>query len=409
MNQKSEELAKTTQDDAQAKEDLEDTKSQLSADQKFLMQLKKDCKQAAEEYKARLKARSDEIMAIGEALKILTDDDARDLFGRSMSFVQINSVSSLRSKIAAENQARTQAVQRLLAAAKRTKNFALANLAVTTQLDKFTKVKEAMDKFKAELKKQQKDEYEKNEFCKKELDVNEDTTKVKTREKEDLDDSLADTENSIKKVTAEIEALKVEVSEMQVSLKRASEDRKAENQEYQAQVADQRAVVSILTKVLDRLKEFYEKKGFVQTGAEQAPPPKPKATVEKSGGAGGVMQMITMIIEDAKREEKDLIMTEQKAQESYAGLVTETNGCLAAADKGIMEKEEALSGFNGDKAETEAAIMAVSKELQSLKDLNIGLHQDCDFLMENFEIRQTARKKEMDAIDEAKAILSGAK
>merc|ERR1719247_3456898 len=101
-------------------------------------------------------------------------------------------------------------------------------------------------------------------------------------------------------------------------------------------------------------------------------------------------------------------MSEQKAQEAYATMVTETNSCLAACDKSIMEKEEALSATNGDKAESEAAIMAVTQELQSLKDLNIGLHADCDFLMENFEIRQTARKKEMDAIDEAKAILSGA-
>merc|ERR1719191_1885469 len=90
-------VAKTTRDDAQAKEDLEDTKAQLSEDQEFLIQLKKDCKIADEEYKARVKARSDEIMAIGEALKILTDDDARDLFGRSMSFLQTgsSSISSL--------------------------------------------------------------------------------------------------------------------------------------------------------------------------------------------------------------------------------------------------------------------------------------------------------------------------
>ena len=36
---------------------------------------------------------------------------------------------------------------------------------------------------------------------------------------------------------------------MRVSLKRAGEDRKAENQEFQAAVADQRAVVNILNKV----------------------------------------------------------------------------------------------------------------------------------------------------------------
>jgi len=407
LNQKTELLAKTTQDDAQAKEDLEDTKSQMAADQEFLIQLKKDCKVADEEYKARMKMRGDEMVALGEALKILTDDDARDLFGKSMSFVQISSISSSRAQLKEQNQRRNRAVMRLLQTAKATKNYQLASLAVNTQLDKFTKVKEAMDKFMLELKKQQKDEYEKNEFCKAELDKNEDTTKVKTQDKEDLEDNLLDTENSIKKLTSEIDALKKEVAEMQVSLKRAGEDRKAENQEFQAAVADQRAVVNILNKVNARLKMFYEKKGFMQTGSEAAPPPK-GVKYEKSGGAGGVMQLIQMIIEDAGREEQELVMTEQKAQEAYATFITETNGCLAACDKSIMEKEEALSAANGDKAETEAAITAVTEELTSLKDLNIGLHADCDFLLENFEVRQTARKEEMDAIVEAKAILSGA-
>jgi len=409
LNQKTEELAKATTDDANAKEDLEDTKKQMAADQEFLLQLKKDCKIADEEYAARQKVRGDEMIALGEALKILTDDDARDLFGRSMSFLQINSATLSKAQVKAQNHARTLAVSRILQTAKKTKNYQLATLAVSTQLDKFTKVKEAMDKFMEELKKQQKDEYEKNEFCKKEIDANEDSTKVKTHEKEDLEDKLEDLENDIKKFTVEIDDLKTEVAEMKVSMKRAGEDRKAENQDFQAAVADQRAVVNILNKVLARLKMFYEKKGLVQTDmdSEQAPPPKPKG-YEKSGGAGGVMQLIQMIIEDAGREEQELVMSEQKAQEAYAKFIVETNSCLAACEKSISEKEEALSTAQGDKAETEAGIMAVTQELTSLKDLNIGLHADCDFVMENFEIRQTARKEEMDAIVEAKAILSGA-
>merc|ERR1719156_307667 len=359
MNQKTEELAKATTDDAQAKEDLEDTKSQMAADQEFLMNLKKDCKIADEEYKARTKVRGDEIVALGEALKILTDDDARDLFGRSMSFLQINSATLSKAQVKAQNHARTLAVSRILQTAKKTKNYQLATLAVSTQLDKFTKVKEAMDKFMEELKKQQKDEYEKNEFCKKEIETNEDTTKVKEQEKEDLEDALAETENSIKKLTSEIESLQKEVAEMKVSLKRAGEDRKAENQDFQAAVADQRAVVNILNKVLARLKMFYEKKGLVQTDmdSEQAPPPKPKG-YEKSGGAGGVMQLIQMIIEDAGREEQELVMSEQKAQEAYAKFIQETNKCLAACEKLITEKEEVLSADQGDKAEHEAGIMA---------------------------------------------------
>jgi predicted RNase H-like nuclease (RuvC/YqgF family) len=300
-------------------------------------------------------------------------------------------------------------VSTLLKTAKRTKNFALANLAVSTQLDAFTKVKEAMDKFMVELKKQQKDEYEKNEFCKKEIDANEDQTKVKTHEKDDLDDHLAEVENTIRVLVKEIDELKTEVGEMKISLKRAGEDRKAENQDFQAQVADQRAVMNLLNKVLARLKKFY---GFVQTGQEpgaavEAPPPKPKE-YNKSAGSGGALQLIAMIIEEAKKEEAELVLSEQDAQEGYASFVSETNSCLAACDKSIAEKSEAQSIAESDKAETEAAILAVTQELTSLKDLNIGLHADCDFLLENFEIRQKARKDEMNAIEEAKAILSGA-
>merc|ERR550537_1436389 len=326
-----------------------------------------------------------------------------------MDFVQINSAESSRARLKAQNQARTLAVNRILQTAKRTKNFQLATLAVSTQLDKFTKVKEAMDKFMEELKKQQKDEYEKNEFCKKEIDVNEDTTKVKAREKEDLDDHLAEVENTIRVLVKEIDELKTEVGEMKISLKRAGEDRKAENQDFQAQVADQRAVMNLLNKVLARLKKFY---GFVQTGQEpgaavEAPPPKPKE-YNKSAGSGGALQLIAMIIEEAKKEEAELVLSEQDAQEGYASFVQETNSCLAACDKSIAEKSEAQSLAESDKAETEAAILAVTQELTSLKDLNIGLHADCDFLLENFEIRQKARKDEMNAIEEAKAILSGA-
>merc|ERR1719488_252017 len=143
---------------------------------------------------------------------------------------------------------------------------------------------------------------------------------------------------------------------------------------------------------------FYEKKGLVQIGAHnhqededvQAPPPKPKAC-EKSAGAGGVMQVIAMIIEDAEKEELELVHDEQKAQEAYASFVVETNSCIAACEDGITQKSEALSVADADLSETNAALLANEQELTKLNDLNIALHGDCDFIMENFEIRQTAR------------------
>jgi hypothetical protein len=36
------------------------------------------------------------------------------------------------------------------------------------------------------------------------------------------------------------------------------------------------------------------------------------------------------------------------------------------------------------------------------------LHASCDFVLDNFNLRQEARAAEMDALENAKAILSGA-
>lgn len=47
-------------------------------------------------------------------------------------------------------------------------------------------------------------------------------------------------------------------------------------------------------------------------------------------------------------------------------------------------------------------------ELEQLSNYNAQLHQSCDFVMKNFDLRQTARDEEVEALKQAKAILSGA-
>ena len=48
-------------------------------------------------------------------------------------------------------------------------------------------------------------------------------------------------------------------------------------------------------------------------------------------------------------------------------------------------------------------------ELEQLSTYNAELHQSCDYVLKNFDVRQTARSEEMEALKQAKAILSGAK
>merc|ERR1719453_227660 len=83
-------LGKTRVALAEAKEDLEDTTGAMEADQSFLVDLNERCAMSDKEWEERSKTRSMEIAAVGETIKILTDDDAHDLFGGSLSFLQLS-------------------------------------------------------------------------------------------------------------------------------------------------------------------------------------------------------------------------------------------------------------------------------------------------------------------------------
>merc|ERR1719199_1649779 len=103
---------------------MESTKEALSADEAFLLETTKNCRIEDEEYAGRVKVRSEEIKALGETLDILTGDEARSLFDKTISFLQVASVSRSDSaqRLAAQEKATTSAMQRIVEVARRHKN-----------------------------------------------------------------------------------------------------------------------------------------------------------------------------------------------------------------------------------------------------------------------------------------------
>merc|ERR1719189_2337568 len=80
--QKEKELADLLYKASKAKENKEKAEAAIEADQKFLATMEKDCKEEEIAYQDRLKVRTQEIQALSETLKILTDDDARELYDK---------------------------------------------------------------------------------------------------------------------------------------------------------------------------------------------------------------------------------------------------------------------------------------------------------------------------------------
>jgi len=383
---------------AQNQEDLEDTKKTLAEDEAFLAMLKEKCSTTDAEWEERQKTRQLEMEACSKALAVLSSDEAHDLFTKTFNpaFVQT-----------AENSERQNAAAKLLKdVALKVDSPRLAAVAMKVKLDAFVRVKKAIDDMISQLMAEKNDEIKHKDFCVEEFNTNQVQTERKEAEKQDLLALIEDLQLTIKTLTGEIDTLKSEIAELNLNLKRGGEDREKENQEFQKVVADQRASQKLLTAALDILKGVYEKAALLQDG--QAPPPGFNE-YKKNENAGGVMGMIQTIINDAKTMEAEVIRAEEDAQKAYEDFVKDSNASIQEKTKSQVNKTEerakAEENLNQATQDKENALL----ELEQLSNYNAELHSSCDFIMKNFEIRQTARDEEIEALKQAKAILSGAK
>merc|ERR1719210_1093640 len=71
-------------DIVEMKEDLTDTEKGLAEDQKFLADLQSSCSTKSAEWDERQKTRAEELVALADTIKILNNDDALELFKKTL-------------------------------------------------------------------------------------------------------------------------------------------------------------------------------------------------------------------------------------------------------------------------------------------------------------------------------------
>jgi len=413
-----------------AKEDLELTRKQRSADVEFLRNLKLTCNDLDKEWERRSATRSEELKAVTEAIVILTEDDNHEMLAKSVSLIQARTGSTSRAVRARVAEALRRAADApafdaddLLAAWRSHRGAPAAGaaggprarlsaLAMTAQLDSFEKVKKMMDTMVAELKAQQKEEAEFKAYCNKEFDDNEKAMYAKNELKDDLEAKIDSLDALMTKLGKEIAAAKQQISQTKVEIKKASENREAENKEFQQTVSDQRATQEILTKALQRLKDFYskgigKKVIYLQQSARQTPPVQ-FTKYKSNAGSSPVMGLLEQIIEDSLALEKEVTTGEYKAQADYEKFTKDSNTLIADLSETVAAKTKAIAEAKLETAEAEGDLKSTVSELESLAAYKADLHGQCDFVLKNFEVRQKARLQEMEAIQAAKGILSGA-
>merc|ERR1740115_127236 len=395
------------------KGDLSDTAQSMIEDKKFLADLDKTCKTKQAEWDEICKIRNEELLALADTIKMLNDDDALELFKKTLPGA---GAVLLQTKVTSD-EVRKQALQAL--EGHHGVKLDLISLAIRGKKVNFDKVIKMVDDMVALLKKEQQDDDDKKEMCEMQLDKAEDDLKILETTVADLEKSIADGKEEIVTLTDEIAALTKGLSQLDKQVEEAMVNRKEENEDYQSLMANNGAALEVLGMAKNRLNKFYnpamykEPAAFIQLHqqTQEAPAPPPAtwdAYSKKSEESNGVIAMMDSLVADLEKEMQEAELEEKDAQGDYEQFTRD------AAEKRITDSK-AITEKDGAKAEAEVNLVKETKERQTkmkeiLATVNYigGVHKDCDWLLENYDVRKQARVGEGDALTKAKAVLSGA-
>jgi len=425
-------------------EDLEDTKEDLAADTKFLAELEKGCATKEAEWADRCKIRSEELVALAETIKILNDDDALELFKKTLpgsaSFMQVTVTSK-------DVVARASAAIRASRKHKRDVRMDAILLALTGRSVDFSKVIGMIDNMVGLLNKEQVDDNAKLEQCQTDLDLAEDKQKELEREVSLLDKAIEDDKASISTLTEEIDTLVDGVKALDKEVAEMTEQRKEENSDYITALAQHNTALELLSFAKNRMNKFYNPKlykappkrelseedritvnsggtlaptaapgGIAGTGIglvqhKAAPPPPPEtwgAYSKKAEESNGVIAMMDLLLKDLSTEMTEMEVTEKQAQEEYEQFMADAADKRASDSKSITDKTAVKADTQAHLEDAKASHKSTMVSMMANEKTTANLHASCDWLMKFFDVRKEARAGEIDALKKAKAVLSGA-
>jgi len=148
-----------------------------------------------------------------------------------------------------------------------------------------------------------------------------------------------------------------------------------------------------------------------QLQSSVAPPPPPEtwgAYATKSGENTGVVAMIDLLIKDLTKEMTEAKTTEADAQADYEELMRDSASKRTSDSALLTEKTATKASLEGDLQNLRDTKGQVSRDLSATNQYIASLHAECDWLLKFFETRRDARASEIDALGNAKAVLSGA-
>merc|ERR1719424_713582 len=105
--------------------------------------------------------------------------------------------------------------------------------------------------------------------------------------------------------------------------------------------------------------------------------------------------MIETLIEESKTVEAEASKGEADAQAAYEGFMKDSTASVAALSKDIANKSEEKAKADASNVQAADDLKATITDLLTLGEYAAAVHKKCDFLLKNFDLRQSSRTQEM--------------
>jgi len=433
---------------AQSTDALDDTKAEIKDSQAMLSLLEGTCESRKKEWEARIKMRDDEIAAISEAITILNDDDALDVFKKAVpagaGFLQTRhgksfAIQGLQKAVEIVTNAiktpKSHAAKLELLMYKMKTQLRYAQSSNAKEFPDMSGVAKMTEDMIVVLKSEMEADEKKKMWCTEELEKSE---AERTRKQEVLDQATAaisQTEDEISGVSDEIKTLETEIVDIDKEVAGSTEQRKKEHAEYTENGQMTEVAVSLVEKAKNRLQKFYnptlykappkkeatmEEKitasyaAFIQrhssirqAKAKQMPdlPELPKYEKQNSGG---IVQMMDTIVKQLEMDKVESEHEEKTAQKEYVEFMADAQVNRAQDAKSVVQKKAAKAGLEKRLVVLKEDAKTMSEEVFQAHQLIGEVHNACDFVLETFKERAAARAGEIESLENAKSVLEGA-
>jgi len=390
--------------------ELAELRMRRAKDKAMLIELDRTCSRLAPEWEKRQQLRGEELTALTEAEKILSQDDSEATGGEKEETSEEEAPSFLQLSEADEADSASEALEDSKAETESSESESSSRL---PKDDPFTPIYISMDNMVRELKKEEAVERKFKEMCQNEFHENEMEEQKKRAEQETKETKRERLKTLKARVEKDLEKLQKTDNKTQQEMIDAGHAREQENKEFQTVVADQRAVQAVVEKAVEKLKAFYDEKGtLVQlklTGknSDAARPPEEFGKMKTHQAGNAVIELMEHILSKAKNLEEKALEEETEAQKDYEKFVADATDELKTNMKARQLKKEAIMDHAEDVLEEQKDIASVKEDIKSLEEEKVDIHLQCDVALRDFAKSQEARRQEIEGILEAKALLRG--